>query len=142
MRALIMLAALALVSVTGVSACAGPGEAERHFNAGLDKQEQGHLEEAIAEYDEAIRLNSEDAVVYYNRGLAHLSLSQLQQAVQDFDTAVRLNPRLASAYAKRATAYTRLGRDEEATRDIETAVSLGTDSTTLMAEVEQMKRER
>ena len=34
-----------------------PTEAPAHFEAGVALQQKGHLEEAIAEYDEAIRLD-------------------------------------------------------------------------------------
>ena len=43
--------------------------ADGRYNAGLDYQEQGSLEEAIAEYDEAIKLNPEFAAALKIGGL-------------------------------------------------------------------------
>ena len=43
--------------------------ADGRYNAGLDHQEQARLEEAIAEYDEAIKLNPEFAAALKNLGL-------------------------------------------------------------------------
>lgn len=71
-----------------LSGCGGLSEAEEHYNAGVELQEQGRLEEAIAEYDEAIRLDPQDAVVYYNRGFAYDDLGQHQRAIQDYDEAI------------------------------------------------------
>ena len=56
----------------------GLSEAEKHYNAGVDLQEQGRLEEAIAEYDEAIRLNPQDTDASVNRGVAYRDLGQFQ----------------------------------------------------------------
>ncbi len=38
-----------------VAGCTQLSEADQHFNAGLELYEQGHLQEAIAEYDQAIQ---------------------------------------------------------------------------------------
>ena len=61
-----LFAALALALV----GCGGLSEAEERYNAGVELQEQGSLEEAISEYDEAIRLDPQLADAYNNRGLA------------------------------------------------------------------------
>jgi TolA-binding protein len=38
------------------AAIVGPNEARVHYDAGVDLQKQGKLDEALAEFDEAIRL--------------------------------------------------------------------------------------
>lgn len=40
-----------------LAACGGASEAEKYFDAGVELQGQGRLEEAIVQYDEAIRLD-------------------------------------------------------------------------------------
>ena len=62
----------------------GLSEAEEHFNAGVELQERGKWEEAIAEYDEAIRLDPKFADAYYNRGNAYADLRQYEEAIQDY----------------------------------------------------------
>ncbi|UCH51196.1 MAG: DUF333 domain-containing protein, partial [Chloroflexota bacterium] len=52
-----LLSALTPILLARVSST----EAQKHFNAGLEHQEQARLEETITEYDEAIRLNPRDA---------------------------------------------------------------------------------
>ena len=44
-----------------VATCGGVSEAEKHFDAGLELHGQGFLEDAIAQYDETIKLDPQFA---------------------------------------------------------------------------------
>jgi len=46
----------------------------------------------IADYDQAIRLDPNDALSYNNRGQAHLSKGHREQAIADFRKALELQP--------------------------------------------------
>ncbi len=51
---------------------------------GKSKKALSRVEEAIANYDAAIRIDPEDAEVYFKRGLARKALRQLALAKNDF----------------------------------------------------------
>ena len=80
-----------------LSGCGGLSETQRHYNAGVELGEQGRFEEAIAEYDEVIRIDPQLASAYNNRGVVHRSLDQLHQAGADYDEAIRLDAQYALA---------------------------------------------
>ena len=61
-------------------------------NRGSSKARLGQHNEAIKDYDTAIRLNLNDALVYSNRGWSKARLGQHNEAIKDFDIAIRLNP--------------------------------------------------
>ena len=63
---------------------------------------RGEYSEAIADYDEAIRLNPTDAVLYRERGGARVEMRDLEGAFGDFSETIRLNPDDAFAYFDRA----------------------------------------
>jgi tetratricopeptide (TPR) repeat protein len=56
----------------------------------LGGSSKGDLDLAIADYNEALKINPKYAKAYYNRGLAYKS-----QAEADYKKAVELNPEFA-----------------------------------------------
>ena len=80
-------------------------DASTHYNLGLTYYGQRDLDEAITEFDEAIRLNTRFAEAYGSRGLAHFDKGNLDQALLDYDRAIELRPDMAAAYYNRALVY-------------------------------------
>ena len=75
--------------------------AAARLESGVELHQQGLLAEAIAEYDQAIRLNPLLAPAYLNRGVAYRKSGELHRAIEDYDEAIRLDPQLALAYSNR-----------------------------------------
>ena len=110
MLAFVPLVMLSLFPALGLLGC-GLSEAEKHYNAGAELQEQGRLEEAIAEYDQAIRLDPQYVLAYFNRGVAYHGLGEFQQAVEDLDEAIRLDPDFGRDYHNRGKISVRASRN-------------------------------
>ena len=125
-----------------VVACGGASEAEERLVAGVELQREGRLEEAIAQYDEAIRLDPLFANAYTIRGIAYRALGQPEQAIEDFDQAIQLDPQAARAFGNRARVRTLLGQDEGAQQDLGRAVQLGFDRARLEEDIETLKSQR
>jgi tetratricopeptide (TPR) repeat protein len=60
---------------------------------GAIRYHRGDLDLAIADYDQAIRLDSTDADTFKNRGSAYQAKGDLGRAIRDYEQAVRLDPR-------------------------------------------------
>ena len=125
-KAVLALGFLLLLAVTAACSESAYEQAEAYF-------EQGNYDRAIESYDEAIRLERQEADAYYKRGLAHEALGKakeasrdFEKAIQEYDEDIRRDPQ-PYAYYQRALAYEALGKTIEAARDFAEAKELGYD---------------
>jgi tetratricopeptide (TPR) repeat protein len=108
------------LSVTGNNALA-------HFNRGNAYSDLAQNDLAIADYNEAIRLNPHYVYFYYNRGNAYIRISRYESAIADFNEAIRLKPDYADAYNDRGGAYSELGLYQQALEDLNKAITIKPD---------------
>jgi superkiller protein 3 len=85
-----------------------------HNERGLDLFARGKFEQAVREYDEAIRLYPALAPAHNNRGSALFALGRFDDAAAAFDKAVALDPNYGQAHFNLALAYLKLGREKDA----------------------------
>ena len=81
-------------------------------------------EAAIVAYDQAIRIDPNDASAYHNKGVALGKLQRYEEALMAFEQALRLDPNDASAYYDKGVALGKLQRYEEALVAYEQALRL------------------
>jgi tetratricopeptide (TPR) repeat protein len=79
---------------------------------------------ALADFDQAIRLNPADVPAYVDRGIAYSAKGDHERAAADFDQAIRLDPKHAVAYANRGTLYLEMGDYDRAIPDLDRAIQL------------------
>ena len=79
---------------------------------------------AIKQFDEAIRLNPGDSSAYLNRGDAYAAKRQRDAAIRDYSEAISLDPGNADAYASRGETFSKSGQKSKAIQDLEKALSL------------------
>jgi len=82
---------------------------------------------AIADFNEAIRLNPSLASAYNNRGSAVQDKGDYDRAIADYSEAIRLNPSYAVAYSNRGNLFEARGRRTEAIADFRQALAINPD---------------
>jgi tetratricopeptide (TPR) repeat protein len=90
----------------------------------------GQYEEALAAYDQAILLGSQNIDVYFNRGFVLDELGRYEAAVAAYEQAIRLNPQDSSVYINKGHALSKLERYEEALVTLEEAIRLDPQNST------------
>ena len=95
---------------------------------GIAKQRKGDLGGALADYDQAIKLNPKNAFAYNNRGTAKEKKGDLDGALADYNQAIQLDPKYAAAYKDRGNAKRKKGDLQGARADFSQAVKLGSKS--------------
>jgi tetratricopeptide (TPR) repeat protein len=74
-------------------------------NRGNAYADKGEPDKAIADYNDAIRLNPEYAEAYNNRALTYCDEGDYEEAIADFNEAIRLDPNDAGAYYNRGVTH-------------------------------------
>jgi tetratricopeptide (TPR) repeat protein len=106
-----------------LSVSSGP-KADDFFLQAEEKLNRQDFKGAIADYDQAIRLNPKLAVAYNGRGNARYELRDKQGAIADLEQAIRLDPKLAMAYNNRGGVRNELGDHRNAIADFDQAIRL------------------
>lgn len=97
-------------------------KAEDFKNKGNVHMKNSEFQEAVTEYSNAIKLNSNNAVYFCNRAAAYSKLDQHSAAIEDCKTAIALDPSYGKAYGRLGIAYSNLNKYEEARAAYENAL--------------------
>lgn len=101
-----------------------PESATDYNNRGLVHYQCGHLEAAIEDYNEAIRLNPKLASAYNNRANYYAAQGQPMEAIEDYDMAIDLDPTNVRAWVNQGITYRDLEMYEEAIENFEHALQI------------------
>jgi tetratricopeptide (TPR) repeat protein len=107
------------------------GNPETHLLRGIELgsalMDQGKLDEAIRQYQEAVRLKPDHANAHNNLGAALDEKGQTDEAIRQFQEAIRLKPDHAEAHNNLGIALGKKGQTDEAIRQFQEAVRLEPD---------------
>jgi tetratricopeptide (TPR) repeat protein len=81
-------------------------------------------DEALAAYEQALRLNPNDALAYNNKGYTLNKLKRYREALEACEQSLRLNPNDANTYETKGATLNGLKRYEEASTACEQALRL------------------
>ena len=95
-----------------------------HYEAGLAHAHRGDYEQAIAEFDQAIRLAPDFSQAFQDRGSSYAALQNPVAAMADYNRAIRLTPHDSNAYYNRGNLHLQQERYFQAIADYNRAVIL------------------
>jgi tetratricopeptide (TPR) repeat protein len=85
---------------------------------------RGDHDRAIADCEQAIKLDPKRARAYLGRGMIYEDKGDHDRAITDYGTAIELDPKLAAVYALRAIAYAKKGDKQHVIGDLRKALTL------------------
>ena len=85
----------------------------------------GDFDRAIADFDQAIRLQADSALAYHQRGNAWSGKGELDRALVDYEAAIRLDPNNPALFRDRGILRRRYGDLDGALVDFDHAIRLG-----------------
>ncbi len=95
-----------------------------HNNLGIALAESGRTQEAVAHYEQALRIKPDYAEAHCNLGAALARAGRLQEAVGHYEQALRIQPDYADAQYNLGLALALLGRTQEAIGHYEHALRI------------------
>jgi Flp pilus assembly protein TadD len=84
------------------------------FHLGVALQAQDHVEEAVAQFTEAVQLAPDRADIHNDLGFALALLGRFDEAIPHFTEATRLAPNYVQAHLNFGLALASIGRLQEA----------------------------
>jgi len=102
-------------------------QATAHNNRGIAYAQTSRNDEALADFDAALRLNPRYQNAYVNRGDIHHWRGQYEKAIAEYDAAIKLRGRDEVAYYDRGNSYAALGKHLQAIADYDAALRLKKD---------------
>jgi tetratricopeptide (TPR) repeat protein len=88
------------------------------------KAEQGRTSEAMLDFDDAVRLDSECWRALHNRGVLFAQAGEFEKAFDDFNRTIGVNSNFAKAYSNRAALFIVAGDVMPALEDYSRAIEL------------------
>jgi tetratricopeptide (TPR) repeat protein len=108
-------------------------------NRGNAYDDMGETAKALADYDQALRLNPMFSEAYFNRAFVRYRLGRHQEALKDYDRLLSLEPVLASGYFNRSFAWAAMGRYDKAVADVQKALELSPSNSNYMEQLQEWK---
>jgi tetratricopeptide (TPR) repeat protein len=103
-------------------------EARARYSALVSKgntdSKAGDYDRAIADFNEAIRLDPKSSLAFRNRGDTYTNIGAHDRAIADYNEAIRLDPNDALALSARGVAYANKGDYDRAIADFNRAIRL------------------
>lgn len=97
-----------------ITCARNPGSWMAHNNLGICLRQEGKPDEAIAQFEEVLRLDPEKAEAHYNLGMALMQKGKVEDAISQYRRALQLDPKYLDACVNLGDALLQAGKVDDA----------------------------
>jgi tetratricopeptide (TPR) repeat protein len=105
-----------------------PDCAVAYYSLGCALMQRGAVDEAIPQFQQAVKINPDYAEAYYNLGNMLFQKGAVDEAIAQFQQAVRINPDDAAAHGNLGSALLQEGKVDEAILHLQQALKIDPDN--------------
>ena len=95
-----------------------------YFEQALILSTNGDYEEAIASYDQALKIKPDNLDAWVNRGIDLRQLGRLEEAIASYDEALKIKPDEYDVWNNRGYALLKIGNYQEAIENIDQSLKI------------------
>ena len=108
---------------THAIACVKPNDVP-HFNLGNAFRQQGRMDDAVAQYEQALQIKPDLAQAHDNLGHVLLLQGKAAEAIPHFQKALQIRPDLPNAHLNLGNALRKVGKVDEAIAELRTSLQI------------------
>lgn len=112
---------------------------QEHIIKGVDLRRREHFGHAMGEFEQALRINPDQADAWFHRGMTWGLMGDHRRAISDFNRAIAIAPEYAEAYNCRGYAHFCLGEYRRAVEDLERADRLSPGDELIQGNLQQAR---
>ena len=118
----ISVIAMALVFTAGLAAAQ---DVKTLVDRGMENSQNGRYDQALKDFNDALKLKPNDAMLITYRGVVYYAKGQTDLAMKDFNRAIEIDPKGGKAYYQRGMIYANQEKFAQAVPELKKAKSLG-----------------
>jgi tetratricopeptide (TPR) repeat protein len=103
-------------------------QSKDHLRKGVNFARQRRFDEAIQEYDEAIKLDPDNSTASSNKGYAYIRTDRIKEAIETLEDVTRRDSTFVLGHYNLALAYSRSGNSDMAAKEVDKVLELDRDT--------------
>lgn len=124
---------------------AGPALAQdvkAMVDRGMENCQSGRYDQALKDFNDALKLKPNDAMLITYRGVVYYAKGQNDLAMKEFNRAIEIDPKTGKAYYQRGMIYENQEKYAQAATELKKAKSLGYGVDPVFIETVEKKAEK
>jgi tetratricopeptide (TPR) repeat protein len=100
-------------------------DVKTYVERGMENSQAGRYDQALKDFNDALKLKPNDALLITYRGVVYYAKGQNDLAMKDFNRAIEIDPKGGKAYYQRGMIYANQEKYAQAVPELKKAKSLG-----------------
>ena len=125
MKRFVMPMGILVLALLFTAGLATAQDVKTYVERGMENSQAGRYDQALKDFNDALKLKPNDAMLITYRGVVYYAKGQTDLAMKDFNRAIEIDPKAGKAYYQRGMIYENQQKYSQALDELKKAKSLG-----------------